>query len=108
MWLDYAPFNNTYALAANADTIAKYGDIATLSDLAKVNNDGQAPGMCVESEFSVRNDGLPGMAAGVRHRLQLRPDQRARHGRDLPGDRRRHVRVRRGVHHRRPDRRSST
>lgn len=62
VWLDYAPFNNTYALAATKDTIAKYGDISTLSDLAKVNNDGQKPGICVESEFSVRNDGLPGMA----------------------------------------------
>lgn len=62
VWLDYAPFNNTYALAANADTIAAYGDISTLSELAEVNNDGQAPGLCVESEFSVRNDGLPGMA----------------------------------------------
>jgi osmoprotectant transport system substrate-binding protein len=62
VWLDYAPFNNTYALAANADTIAKYGDISTLSELAEVNDGGEAPGLCVESEFSVRNDGLPGMA----------------------------------------------
>ncbi|WP_372595555.1 glycine betaine ABC transporter substrate-binding protein [Actinotalea sp.] len=60
-WLDYAPFNNTYALAANADTMAKYG-ISTLSELAAINEEGQAPGLCVESEFSVRNDGLPGMA----------------------------------------------
>jgi osmoprotectant transport system substrate-binding protein len=62
VWLPYAPFNNTYALAANKDTIAKYGDISTLSELAAANNDGDAPGLCVESEFSVRNDGLPGMA----------------------------------------------
>lgn len=61
VWLDYAPFNNTYALAANKDTIAAYGGVATLSDLAQVNDDGQMPGLCVESEFSVRNDGLPGM-----------------------------------------------
>ncbi|MCV2393103.1 glycine betaine ABC transporter substrate-binding protein [Actinotalea sp. M2MS4P-6] len=61
VWLDYAPFNNTYALAANKDTIAQYGNISTLSDLAEVNNNGDMPGLCVESEFSVRNDGLPGM-----------------------------------------------
>ena len=61
-WLDYAPFNNTYALAANPDTMAKYG-ITTLSELAAINDEGEAPGLCVESEFSVRNDGLPGMAA---------------------------------------------
>jgi len=61
-WLDYAPFNNTYALAGNADTMAKYG-ITTLSELAAINNDGKAPGLCLESEFAVRNDGLPGMAA---------------------------------------------
>lgn len=60
-WLDYAPFNNTYALAANADAIAKYG-VSTLSELAAANNAGEAPGLCVEAEFSVRNDGLPGMA----------------------------------------------
>ncbi len=62
VWLPYAPFNNTYALAANADTVAKYGGISTLSDLARVNDAGDLPGLCVESEFSVRNDGLPGMS----------------------------------------------
>jgi osmoprotectant transport system substrate-binding protein len=60
-WLDYAPFNNTYALAANQDTIASTG-ITTLSQLAEANNAGKAVQVCVESEFSVRNDGLPGMA----------------------------------------------
>ena len=60
-WLDYAPFNNTYAFAANADTLAEYG-VSTLSELAAANDEGKAPGLCVESEFSVRNDGLPGMS----------------------------------------------
>lgn len=63
VWLDYAPFSNTYALAANQDTIAEFGGISTLSELAQVNDDGQMPGICVEAEFSVRDDGLPGMAA---------------------------------------------
>jgi osmoprotectant transport system substrate-binding protein len=73
VWLDYAPFNNTYALAANQDTIAEFGGISTLSELAQVNNDGQTPGICVESEFSVRNDGLPGMAEA--YATEFTPDQ---------------------------------
>lgn len=60
-WLAYAPFNNTYALAANQKTIDSTG-ITTLSQLAEANQAGKNPQLCVESEFSVRNDGLPGMA----------------------------------------------
>jgi osmoprotectant transport system substrate-binding protein len=59
-WLDYAPFNNTYALAANQATIEETG-FETISDLAEANNAGEPVNICVESEFAVRNDGLPGL-----------------------------------------------
>ncbi|MGJ7440784.1 glycine betaine ABC transporter substrate-binding protein [Aquipuribacter sp. MA13-6] len=59
-WLPYAPFNNTYAFAANQATIEETG-IETLSDLAEANNAGEPVNICVESEFAVRNDGLPGL-----------------------------------------------
>ncbi|WP_380169187.1 glycine betaine ABC transporter substrate-binding protein [Jannaschia sp. R86511] len=61
-WLEpYAPFNNTYALAANQATIDETG-ITTISQLAEANEAGEDIGICVESEFAVRNDGLPGLA----------------------------------------------
>jgi len=59
-WLPYAPLNNTYALAANQATIDETG-FETLSDLAEANNAGEPINVCVESEFAVRNDGLPGL-----------------------------------------------
>ncbi len=59
-WLPYAPFNNTYALAANQATIEETG-FETVSDLAEANNAGEPINICVESEFAVRNDGLPGL-----------------------------------------------
>jgi len=59
-WLPYAPFNNTYALAGNQATIDETG-FETLSDLAEANNAGEPINVCVESEFAVRNDGLPGL-----------------------------------------------
>ncbi len=59
-WLPYAPFNNTYAIAANQATIDETG-YETLTDLAEGNNAGEVENVCVESEFAVRNDGLPGL-----------------------------------------------
>lgn len=59
-WLPYAPFNNTYALAGNQATIEETG-FETISDLAEANNAGEPINICVESEFAVRNDGLPGL-----------------------------------------------
>ena len=59
-WLDYAAFNNTYAVAANEATIEELG-YETLSDLAEGNNNGEVENICVESEFAVRDDGLPGL-----------------------------------------------
>ncbi|NDL57947.1 glycine/betaine ABC transporter substrate-binding protein [Phytoactinopolyspora sp. XMNu-373] len=61
VWLDYAPFNNTYAIAAADGIIEEYG-VTTLSDYADLaNSDPAAASLCVNSEFSVRNDGLPGV-----------------------------------------------
>ncbi len=71
-WLDYAPFNNTYALAANQEAIEETG-FETLSDLAEANNAGEDIGICVESEFAVRNDGLPGLE--VAYDTEFSPDQ---------------------------------
>lgn len=59
-WLPYAPFNNTYAIAANQATIDETG-YETLTDLAEGNEAGEVENICVESEFAVRNDGLPGL-----------------------------------------------
>lgn len=71
-WLDYAPFNNTYALAANQETIEETG-FETLSDLAEANNAGEEVNLCVESEFAVRNDGLPGLEET--YDTEFTPDQ---------------------------------
>ncbi|MBT2383806.1 glycine betaine ABC transporter substrate-binding protein [Streptomyces sp. ISL-11] len=61
-WLRPAALNNTYALALNQANAKKYGT-STLSDVARLSKtDPSAASVCVESEFAVRNDGLPGMA----------------------------------------------
>lgn len=61
-WLEPAQFNNTYALAYQADAGDDLGNPESLSDLADIiANDPDLATLCVESEFSARNDGLPGM-----------------------------------------------
>jgi osmoprotectant transport system substrate-binding protein len=60
VWLDPAPFNNTYAFATRADTAKKLG-ISTLSDVAALPTDKQT--FCIESEFSTRDDGWTGVSA---------------------------------------------
>ncbi|MFI9560449.1 glycine betaine ABC transporter substrate-binding protein [Nonomuraea endophytica] len=55
-WLPASGFNNTYALALATEKATQLG-VSKLSDLAKVDK----PTICVESEFSTRNDGLPGL-----------------------------------------------
>ncbi len=61
-WLEPAEFNNTYALAYQADAGADLGNPESLSDLEDIiANDPDLATLCVESEFSARNDGLPGM-----------------------------------------------
>ncbi|MGW6061098.1 glycine betaine ABC transporter substrate-binding protein [Streptomyces sp. NPDC055189] len=60
-WLPPAELNNTYALALNEKNKAKY-KTKTLSDVAALSkSDPKAVTLCVESEFSSREDGLPGM-----------------------------------------------
>lgn len=60
-WLDATPFNNTYAMAVNADNAADTG-VETLSDLADLaESDPDKATFCVESEFNSRDDGFPGM-----------------------------------------------
>lgn len=61
-WLAPADFNNTYALAYQADAGDDLGNPETLSDLGDlIAEDPDLATLCVESEFSARDDGLPGM-----------------------------------------------
>eukprot|EP01133_Synstelium_polycarpum_P023140 gene23140-27747_t len=63
VWTDPAPMNNTYALAMSKETAEKTG-VKTVSDYAKlVESDPGAAVTCVETEFNVRQDGYPGLAA---------------------------------------------
>jgi osmoprotectant transport system substrate-binding protein len=62
VWMQPANFNNTYGIAYSTKMAGKLGSPKTLSDLGALA--GQQPNqatMCVESEFSTRDDGLPGM-----------------------------------------------
>jgi len=59
-WLDPAPLNNTYAFAIRADKAKELG-VKTLSDVAALPVEEQT--FCVESEFSTRDDGWPGLKA---------------------------------------------
>ncbi|WP_435271454.1 glycine betaine ABC transporter substrate-binding protein [Streptomyces sp. 1222.5] len=61
-WIDPpAPLNNTYAFAIRKDKAEKLG-VKTLSDLAKVSkNKRNEATFCIESEFSTRDDGFPGL-----------------------------------------------
>jgi len=57
-WLDPAPLNNTYAFAIRSSEAKKLG-VKTLSDVAKLPQKDQT--FCIESEFSTRDDGWPGL-----------------------------------------------
>ena len=57
-WLDPAPMNNTYAFAIRSDKAEELG-VSALSDLADVASEEQT--FCIESEFSTRDDGWPGL-----------------------------------------------
>lgn len=60
-WLDPAPLNNTYAFAVKKDTADKL-NVHSLSDLATLaKSDPKDATFCIESEFSTRDDGFPGM-----------------------------------------------
>lgn len=70
VWADPAPMNNTYAIAMNRQTAEQTG-VRTLSDYARlVSTDPAAATTCVETEFNVRQDGYPGMAA----KYEFNPD----------------------------------
>lgn len=63
VWADLAPMNNTYAMVVNAAGADKTG-AKTLSDYAHlVDTDSSIGPTCLGTEFSVRPDGYPGMAA---------------------------------------------
>ncbi|MDQ0276486.1 osmoprotectant transport system substrate-binding protein [Arthrobacter silviterrae] len=57
-WLAPAPLNNTYALAIRQSKAQELG-VKTLSDIAKLPASEQT--FCLESEFSTRDDGWPGL-----------------------------------------------
>lgn len=62
IWLAPAEFNNTYSLAYPSEAADELGNPTTISDLGDlVASDPSAATVCVESEFSTRDDGLPGM-----------------------------------------------
>ncbi|MGN6333811.1 MAG: glycine betaine ABC transporter substrate-binding protein [Motilibacteraceae bacterium] len=60
-WLAPAPLNNTYAFAVKKETADKL-NVHSLSDLANLaKSDPKSATFCIESEFSTRDDGFPGM-----------------------------------------------
>lgn len=61
VWGRPAPLNNTYAFAVRKDKAAQLG-VTTLSALANLTRTkpGEAT-FCIESEFSTRDDGFPGL-----------------------------------------------
>lgn len=62
VWLPPSQFNNTYALAYQADAAEDLGNPQTLSDLGPIiENEPEKATLCVETEFPARDDGLPGM-----------------------------------------------
>ena len=60
-WLPPASMDNTYAFAANPANARKY-KLETLSDVAALaKKDPDAVTLCLDGEFAVREDGLPGL-----------------------------------------------
>lgn len=61
-WLAPTPMNDTYAMAIRSGVSGPAGSVTTLSQLAALTK--SSPGdatFCLESEFSTRDDGFPGM-----------------------------------------------
>lgn len=62
VWLEPAEFSNTYGLAFATEAAADLGNPTKLSDLGNlISSEPDKATLCVESEFSTRDDGLPGM-----------------------------------------------
>ncbi|GAA3937423.1 glycine betaine ABC transporter substrate-binding protein [Microbacterium soli] len=63
VWLEPAPFENAYAIAAKTEFMEENG-VYTLSDAAEYIRANPAEGsICAASEFLNRDDGLPGLEA---------------------------------------------
>jgi len=61
VWLDPAPFNNTYAIALASEKATELA-LTTLSELATFANANAAQAtLCAAAEFLGRDDGLPGL-----------------------------------------------
>lgn len=62
VWLEPANFNNTYGIAFRTEAAGDLGDPTTISDLGTlIEEEPDKATLCVENEFSARDDGLPGM-----------------------------------------------
>jgi len=62
VWLDMAPFNNTYTLMMQ-QTVGDDLGIASISDLAEYINGGGDASLCINQEFYARPDGFKGVEA---------------------------------------------
>ncbi|GAA3590967.1 glycine betaine ABC transporter substrate-binding protein [Nonomuraea rosea] len=61
-WIGPTPLNNTYALAIRSEKAAELG-VKTVSDVAKLaQTKPEEITICIETEFSTRDDGLPGLS----------------------------------------------
>jgi osmoprotectant transport system substrate-binding protein len=58
VWLEPAPMNNTYALAAGPEAAEELG-VETLSDVSELDEEELT--LCADAEFLSRDDGLPGL-----------------------------------------------
>jgi osmoprotectant transport system substrate-binding protein len=71
-WLPPATLDNTYALATNQANQERYG-YSNLSEVAALSrSDPGAVTLCVNNEFDVRDDGLPGMSRAYRMDIPAR------------------------------------
>jgi osmoprotectant transport system substrate-binding protein len=62
-WFDPTPFNNTYAIGVRTDTAQRLR-VRTLSDFAALVRSGSPEAtLCVDQEFTGREDGLQGLLA---------------------------------------------
>jgi osmoprotectant transport system substrate-binding protein len=59
-WVGRTPFNNTYAFAVKQEKAAELG-LNTLSDMAAYVKSGKPGDVCIETEYSSRDDGLQGL-----------------------------------------------
>lgn len=69
VWLDPAPFNNTYAFAVQEQKAQQLG-LKTLDDMARYVTAHPEATVCVESEYKVRDDGLPGLEKAYNFQIQ--------------------------------------